>query len=240
VRIDNRTLQTVLAVLRSQSDSCYVRPSDGGWQLWCMRPDGATMANVRMSKEAFDTTEDTPEVFVMEIDRWAKALRTMKESVEVDFLDGRVRLSGDGMRHTFRLVAVDQPIERLFRSKDLSSVLTAEVMAETDRIRAFLGAVDVKKTNDLKVVIVPQGLMLQAYDDMENGVDLTISPEDCALLDGSARAMFSCEAWQEIFKVVPPDTAVDIRLGDGKPVVMGFGDKLYEGTWFAAPYIETE
>lgn len=241
MRADAAMLRTALTVLRSQSDEAFARPTgDGGLELYCVRPDGVTICDVRAKAAAFpDGTDGMPGTFMVEIDRWLKALRTVGPTVDIEFPDGRVRLSGKGLRHTFRLVDVREQ-RNVFRMPDLSGRLTGECMVEAERIRALLTSVDEKKVDDLEVVIGAAGLHLAAYDDAQDGVDLTVPPEECATVEGEASAMFSREAWADIMKALPADAVADIRLGENCPVLMAYGDAMMDLEWLCAPYIMKE
>jgi hypothetical protein len=241
MKADARALSVVLKAMRSQNDEAFARPTeDGGMQLYCVRPDGVTICSAVMHKEAFpEGTDGMPGEFMVEIDRWAKALATVGPDADIDFPDGRVVLSGKGLRHTFRLVDVKDQRNK-FRMPDLSERLTGECMVEAERVRTLLTSVDEKKVTDLKAVIGPEGLALSAYDDTGDGVDLTVRPDECALVEGRGSGLFSREAWADIMKALPADAVTDIRLGENVPVVMDYGDKVFDLTWLCAPYIMKE
>lgn len=241
MKVDARALMTALQMMRPLGDEVNARRTDKGWQLHVIRADGVAIMSVdlRMDVEA-EGFGDTPDEFVIESDRWLKALRTTGEETEIEFLDGRVRLSGKGLRHTFRLIDVDQDNKRRFQLPNIREKLTAECMVESDRVRALLSSVDEKRVDEMKVVIRPEGLMVSAYDDMEDGVDLTVPPEELALVDGQARSRFPLEAWLETVKALPADAVLDIHLGDDFPVMVDFGDRTYDATWLCAPRIPQE
>lgn len=241
MKADAKALQSVLAVMRSQSDECFARPvKDAGWELYCSSPDGTTIMDATLHAAVFpEGTEDTPDEFMIETDRWAKALKGVGPVAEVEFLDGRVRLSGQGLRHTFRLVDVREARNK-FRVPDLSKKLTAECMVESERLRALMGAADPSVADDMTVVIRKEGLMASACDETGNGTDLTVPPDGCALIEGQARAMFSTEMWATAMKAIPADAVLDIRLGDDMPAVVAFGTRDCDVTWLCAPRIAQE
>lgn len=237
MKADARALSQALALCLSQDTECDARPLDGGWQLSCMSPDGVTLCDVRVKREAFPKGVDgTPEEFVVDTDRWLKALRTVGPTAEVEFIDGRVRLSGRGLRHTFRLAEVRDRRNK-FRMPDLSARMTAQCMVETERLRTLLSSVDTKKVDELRVVIRPEGLMVTAYDDALDGADLTVPPEECAILTGQASAAFPAEAWMDLMRASSADV-VQIDLGDDVPAMAEFGDTAYDCRWLCAPRIQ--
>lgn len=242
MKADTRALLTALGIARSQSDEANVRPLDGGWQVHCMSPDGASMVNVVLHAEVFaEGVDGTPEEFVMDLDRWMKALRTTGSTTEISFEDGLIRLKGDGMRHTFRMLAPPEAKNR-FRMPDLKEkgLLTGECMMETDRLRRLLSSIDEKRVDDITVSIADGTLGVTAYDEALNGVDLAMTAEECAVLDGEGRSMFSREMWQDFMKVVPADTVIDLSIGTDTPCTVEFGDRVMDTTWLCAPKIATE
>ena len=240
--VTSAPLRTVLSMMAVQNAEVDCRPSeDGGWELHCIRPDGVTIMKASLHGDVFpEGTDGTPDEFVIETERWLKALRSTGASTEVSFPDGRVTLSGQGLRHTFRLAAVNADNRKRFKVPELGDRLTAECMAEAERISALLASVDPKRADEVVFEVSPGGLRVSSFDDAGNGADLTLTPDECALLDGEASAAFPLEAWSETVRSLPADTVLDIRLGGDLPVLAEFGDKTFDCTWLCAPRIRQE
>lgn len=241
---DTKALMNALALARTQDTACSVRPTgDGGWEVFSASPDGVSMVDIRLTAGVFpEGTDGTPEVFVADLDRWTKALRTVGPTVAVEF-DGEgagVVLKGEGMKHTLRLPAVQED-KRRFRVPDLSSKLTAQCMLEAERVRRLLSAVDEKRSDDLMVKVRDGTVTMSSYDDMGvTGVELSVGAADDVVADGEGAAGYPYNGWADLMRAVPQDAVLDIRLGDDMPCVVGLAGRDGEVTWLCAPRIAQE
>lgn len=234
--VDSERLKMCLKAIRTQgADDVTVVPSDNGWEMAAVSPDHVTVAGAVLSPAGFPDGYERGEPFCVNLAVFSDIVSGVKGACDIDVSTGRLVVKAGG--YTYR--------KPLYVPRDLPRVpnpaTDTEVMLSADLMSEFLTkAQRTSGTSAVRLSVSEGGFELKAQDELGDGLSLFIPAERCAMLEGTASAMYPLDEWAELVKALPSDADIDIRYADGYPVSVTCTDGVCSVNWLCAPRIEED
>jgi len=231
MKVTVQPLKEALTLMSAVVDEVGVVPKDDGWSMAAKSVDSVAIADIMIKKEAF-TDYAVSQVFAFDVKQMLKALSKCGPEADIS-VDGAVITVRSGqISQTMRTIAnIAQP-----RVPELEQ--SADAMVPADSLRVVVDAD--KGYDQVDIEVSPQGVKAAVLDEAGMGVTMTVSPEETALLDGSARAQYPLSHLTPVIRAVPRGSMVDMKLSTDYPMEIHAVFPQWTLMYMIAPRINSE
>lgn len=239
-----RKLVTVLGLVGAVNDRFTLSCSTKGWTLGTISPERICMCTVRMDGALFTGTPVTG-LYGVDLDRLAKTLKNMGDTVDVDIFNGRIHLSSDGME-----LSVPHPVESGPEPSDKDLVFDSEGLVRVDVLLPLLKAGKAledqySRTGDSVYVTVemePDRAVFSVMgNDWDDRITKTVPKEGFVAYEGAgSRSTYPFSYVSDILGAVPKGSMVGIGCSTDWPVHISWGEDGVTSDWLIAPRIESD
>ena len=225
--LQTKPLKAVLDVMSCVTDEVtFISLPDGGTE--CKSADSSHTAMCLCTLEG---TFPAPRM-AFAIDELQRTLKTPTVGIE---LGDRVTVTSGHTVTRLRTIADD---DSSLRMPSLTYDASATVQAPD--LRALVRDADPKRVFYVRLTIDGDGVTLVADDEAGYGQTVTIPPEECLDISGSASTTLSLDYLKRFLSAVPNDAELRVEMSDDYPVRVSLTGEGWSAQWVCAPVILEE
>ena len=224
IELNAEDVRHVLDMMACVTDEVAFEPCGEGFSCIAMDPSKTCVCRCLVRSDATDMGR-----WAVRVSELSKAMRTKR--VILDDSDGRLTVtSGRTVSRVPLLSAEDPP-----KFPELEYTATATILAQD--LRGLVRTSDPKKVYYVRMTVDSDGVTMVADDDAGYGQTLTVPPEECIDIDGSAATALSLDHLTRLAKAVPSDAELTMAMADGYPVKVSLGGDGWRAELLCAPIL---
>ena len=226
---------TAELVSAMKCSSITIVPTNDDWSIYSMDPSHTVIAYTKFERDLFtDFSKDA--AFTIDCAKFINSLKlTESNETSLEISGNRVVLSGNGMKSKIPLLEYEESARKF---PDLSPDTLAQV--DIELFRKLIKASDATKNDQIKIVIDENGFFASDENDEGVGNTIQVTADECALLEGEAKAYFGTSLFQELIGCIPKDQIVDFCMSTDMPLTMKWSGEHWSAKLLIAPRIVDE